>query len=110
MMSGSIEFTIIECFKCHCQFAMTKEMNNYYLNAGRGKGFYCPRGHEQAYLGKSKAQKLQEKLNRVTRSMDYHVNSAAALHDEVKHKEAQIRGHKSAYSKLKNRIAQNETD
>lgn len=56
-----IEFVTIECYKCGVPFAMTNDLNNRCLR-NHNRSFYCPNGHSQAYIGKTKEQKLKERL------------------------------------------------
>jgi hypothetical protein len=53
-------FTTVECFKCGVMFAVTNELNGYWL---RDKTtFYCPNGHSQSY-SESTAEKLKKQLD-----------------------------------------------
>ncbi len=50
------------CFVCGVIFGLPKDLQSKLLEERRGKNFYCPNGHAQVYIGKSKEQELREQL------------------------------------------------
>lgn len=50
----------IECYSCGVIFGIPTELDDNLRNNHRV--FYCPHGHNQAYVGKTEAEKLREKL------------------------------------------------
>lgn len=79
-----IEFVTVECCNCGMPFAMTEDFNTRRLNDHGW--WYCPRGHQQHYTGKTEAQKLKEQLDRRQRDLEAVQGQAIALksqRDEV---------------------------
>jgi len=54
----SIQFEVIECYKCHVQFCVTAEHKQQLIDSK--EGFFCPNGHEQSYTGKCNKQIIKE--------------------------------------------------
>jgi len=56
-----VYFEVEVCCKCGQPFAMTSDFKERRLNDH--KYFYCPSGHRQYYVGKTKEQRLKERLS-----------------------------------------------
>lgn len=51
---------VVNCYNCGITFSVPQDFQ--LSRRDDHKNFYCPNGHEQAYLGKSEAEKLREQL------------------------------------------------
>lgn len=60
----TIDFTLETCCNCGVPFFMPTDFYKQKLN-NPNESFYCPNGHGQHYTGKTEAQKLREKLERL---------------------------------------------
>ena len=77
-----------ECCNCGMAFAITQD---FYDRKRRDQGtFYCPRGHPQHYIGKTREQKLKEELN--------------CKNQQLKHVKQQQAKTSKSYQKMRNRI------
>jgi len=90
---------VISCGKCGIHFGVPENFNQD--KKDHQTGFYCPNGHCRAYNGQTRDQKIAELEKRVENAHDYN----RELHETIDHKDNQIRGHKSANTKLKKRVA-----
>jgi len=91
----ALAFEVIECYKCHVQFCVTKEHNESLLQSKTS--FFCPNGHSQIYTGKSDKEivgELKQKIN---------VCSLARreLSQELDRKDKSIKAYKMLYCKEK---------
>lgn len=84
MNSFIVQLVCIECCNCGCQFGMTTEMNQRFLDDSN-QWFRCPNGHKQHYTGPNREQVLKEKLAdaqaccaRASKNIDYLHRVAAA--------------------------------
>lgn len=69
----SIDFIRIECGACGTIFWISDRLNKNLIETK--EGFYCPNGHERAYV-KSRADKLQEQVdikNQIINDKDDHI-------------------------------------
>lgn len=82
------------CCNCGVVFGMPSDFQQACKNEGREKSFYCPNGHGQHY-SKSKAQIIEEKLQRELRQKE---NELASLASEKIQIESEL---KKANVKLK---------
>ena len=69
MFNLGVTFETIECFKCHCQFAVTRETMQQLLRTH--EGFYCPFGHLQYFLSKSTEDKLRDEVAQAVKDKEY---------------------------------------
>lgn len=99
---AGIEFITEECCECHMAFAMTRDYKIQRLKDH--KYFYCPKGHQQYYTGKSDEQKLRDKLDSAEQDLEVERACCTELKDEVQHRDRQIIGHKGAFAKIKNKL------
>jgi DNA repair exonuclease SbcCD ATPase subunit len=84
-----------ECYFCGCTFGMPKQFYDDRLNDH--KGFYCPNGHCQHFIGKTEAEKLRDELRDVrVRNME--------LYEERDAAERSRRATKGQLTKLRKRI------
>ena len=90
---------------CSCGIKFGVEDNYDAARREDHKSFYCPAGHAQHYTGKTKAQKLQEELEREKRLRGWSESRETALRDQLGATERSLRGHKAAKTRIKNRIA-----
>jgi len=67
--------------------------------------FYCPNGHSQGYLAKSREEELAEKLAHMTASRDRHVKRADQLADDNMTLANQKRALKGVATKLRRKAA-----
>jgi hypothetical protein len=65
---AGVTLSTIDCYKCHCVFAIPREMNDRLLKTH--DTFYCPAGHAQHYLGLTPEQKLQRELDEKQRQLE----------------------------------------
>src|SRR5436853_7851950 len=65
----SVTTTLVteECYSCHVLFAMPKELKSDLLKQRATRNFYCPNGHGQRYVGKTREQELAEQVERLER-------------------------------------------
>lgn len=90
-----IEFVTEECCNCGMPFAMTKDFQGRRLRDR--KLFYCPKGHQQHYVGKTEEQKLREQLQRRERDLEAAQGQAIAL----KHQRDEVA---RSYRKMRDRV------
>lgn len=96
------ELVVENCCECGVTFAMTRDLYNRRRNDH--KGFFCPNGHQQYYSSKSEAEKLREQLKEKDQSLDYYRTANNNLHNRITEKNHEIRAHKAAKTRLKNRV------
>jgi DNA-binding XRE family transcriptional regulator len=77
---AGVTLSTIECYKCHCIFAIPREMNDRLLKTH--DNFFCPAGHAQHYLGLTPEQKLQRELDEKQRQLEREEARAARLKTE----------------------------
>ena len=106
-----VQMETIICYKCAIPFAVPSNYKDHLQKSQ--DSFYCPNGHSQAYV-KSKAQILQEKIDRLEREKE---RETSYLRSQIENKERQIISKKkentvlkSKHTKLKNRIANGVTN
>jgi len=59
---ANTKMVTIECYKCHILFAVPKEFYEKAKRFNEELTFYCPSGHPQHYIGKSKIKQPTERL------------------------------------------------
>lgn len=64
-----VDLFVETCCSCGMVFAMPKDWKDRLVR--KNGTFYCPRGHEQWYSGKTEAQKERERADRLARDADY---------------------------------------
>lgn len=70
--------------------------------------FYCPNGHNQAYLSKTQAEKLQAKLKDTERERDWERNRRRAVEQDAMTLANQRRALRGVVTKLKRKAAAGE--
>lgn len=100
MSNGEVHYLTIKlveicCCKCGMTFAMPSDVNQQYID--NGNSFYCPRGHQQHYLGESVKEKLARQLAQTKDALNFQRRKSTQLAH-------QVRAQKAAKTKLKNRI------
>ena len=91
------------CFKCGVLFAMPADlMENLRKNRN---SFFCPNGHSQAYTGKTKAEKLQDKLDAKERELERAERRRAGAEAREKMANNSLRATKGVVTKMKNRAS-----
>ncbi len=91
-------FEVETCCNCGVRFAMTKDFQAKRLeNRGPNNPFYCPNGHQQHYVGKTKAERLQEIL-------DIRTKRLAQVDEERKAAERRSAAARGQVTKIKNRV------
>lgn len=105
------EMVVETCCSCGMSFAMTAEFKRQKLDARGTKDawFYCPAGHNQYYLGKTDAQKLQEQLDeerrlrqRAEQTTAMWIDAEREASEEAKyhrHRAAAYKGHATRITK-----------
>lgn len=102
----STEYVTITCChkSCHCNFAMTKMMNDEFRKSH--ERFYCPHGHGQSYNGESAEEKLQRELNRAKQNAAYlesRISDEQAEKERLRHSANAFKGH---VTRIKKRVGQ----
>ena len=82
-----------------------KEFDDRQLKLRGDGGFYCPNGHRQVYIGKSKEQKLEEKLKYTKKRLDEEISCCLSAREEANHLEKKVWGYKGYATKLKRQIS-----
>lgn len=70
--------------------------------------FYCPNGHSQAFLGKTREEELAEKLAGAVRERDRLRKERARLSDDVMDLTRSVRAHKGVATKLRRKAARGQ--
>lgn len=91
------------CYKCGIPLIMPSWF--YEKRVSDHESFWCLNGHQQAYLGESKEQKLREELERKNEQLRYAADRESALRIRSTKLEHQLHGTKGALTKVKKRIA-----
>lgn len=65
--------------------------------------FYCPNGHHQAYLAKSKEEQLRDELAKTRQSVEYYRKATARLEDDKTKLKHQVRAQKGVATRLRNK-------
>ncbi len=102
----SIEITtrieLLHCANCGLQFGMTSDFEERRRN-DHGN-FYCPAGHSNVYLGKSKAERLQDQLNTKERELAAEIERRRRAEHQVEAEQFKTRAERAAKTRLQNRI------
>lgn len=93
---SGVQMVTEECCNCGMTFGMTKDFQRRALN-DRSIWFYCPRGHQQHYTGKTEAQKLRDQLERERQRTEQEQLRAQELEQE-KHRV------KAQYNRIRKRV------
>lgn len=89
------------CCKCAMPFLVSENFQNRRRKDKRR--FYCPSGHSQSYMGKTREKKLQEELEMSEAAKSRAIQCCSRLEGVVKHEKAVARGHQAAFTRLKNK-------
>lgn len=63
--SASVQMSFVTCYKCGMVFGMPDSVYNKRLHDHAG--FFCPAGHEQFFLAKSKEDQLKDQVAQLER-------------------------------------------
>lgn len=85
MFSIGVTFETIECCKCHCQFAVTREVNVQFKRTH--EIFFCPFGHGQNYVSMSTEEKLREEVARAVKDKEYWIERTNELRARTERQE-----------------------
>lgn len=91
------------CCNCGVEFAMPSELMRELRESH--KSFYCPNGHGQSYVGKTDAEKLQEKLEAEQRNTEWWRKRQLAEERAREKAEHQRDAYKGHTTRLKKRVA-----
>lgn len=97
----SLVLEVHECGKCHVRFAMPAAM--VAQRREDHETFWCPNGHPRAFLGKTKAQKLQEELDLQKRETEWARSAQNRLRQEKEATERRLAATKGVVTKMKKR-------
>lgn len=95
--AGYTQLVTLACCTCGVSFAMP-EMLYDKAREDHDRWFYCPNGHNQHFLGRTAAEKLEEQLASERRRS----GRLAAERDQT---QARLRAQKGVTTKLRKRIA-----
>lgn len=84
------------CCSCGMHFAMPQDYQQ--RRTKDHKGFYCPSGHRQYYLTKSREEELQDER-------DFYQTRTRSLTTQLEHAKNRTRAQKAAKTRIKNRVA-----
>lgn len=98
-MDDNSDFVMETCVSCGMRFAYPKA--DYEIFSREHNRFYCPKGHEQRYMNKTKEQELTEKINHLEKICQSRLNT-------INYVEKQFYGMKGYAAKLKKRVNANE--
>jgi hypothetical protein len=70
--------------------------------------FYCPNGHHQAYLSKTKEEQLRDQLTAANKSLEYHQQRGDRLEDANANLKNSNRALRGVATKLKRKAATGE--
>lgn len=102
MFSVGVVFDEITCCKCHCMFAVPREMRERLIKTH--EGFYCPRGHIQYYLGKSTEDKLREQILDAEKSKEYWKSRTRDWQNIAESRSNRVRAMRGVVTKIKKSI------
>jgi hypothetical protein len=91
----ALHFETVECYKCGVVFAITADLNRNLHNTENE--FYCPNGHNQAYV-ESTVARLQKELAEKERALQWEKSRAQSL-------SIQLGKEKVATKRLKRRVS-----
>ena len=91
-----------ECCNCGIPFAMTTQLQQEYKR--NHAIFYCPKGHQQYYSGKSDEEKLQDQVAALENKLQNKQKEKEWAEQATRNAKNQARAQKGAKTKLKNRI------
>ncbi len=91
-------YTVVDCFKCGCLFAVPAQVNDELVRTGRN--FFCPNGHSQHYTD-STDKRLREERERSAR-LAARLDQAQAAREAAERRVSAARGQ---VTKIKNRVA-----
>ncbi len=99
----SIEFITEECCRCHIPFAMTIAFKRKRLKDH--EWCYCPAGHKQYYLGKSKEEKLQDELGKTKERLDAEILCCIEANEQANAIDRSRAAYKGVVTKMKQKEA-----
>lgn len=104
LISTRLDLVSEDCCECGVTFAMPADMHWRLVN-NPGSAFYCPNGHSQHYVGKSEAQKQQERAEQAEQRLKWAEARESAQRRERQAAERSARAYKGHLTRMRNRIA-----
>jgi len=89
---------------CNCGMAFGLDRDFYNKRAEDHKTFFCPKGHEQHYIGKREVDKLKEQVQQLETNLQYSHNIRNELRNQVQQLNYSVRAQKAAKTKILNRV------
>ena len=93
---------VIECYKCSILFAVPRDFDKRRLSDH--DDFWCPRGHRQRYIGKTKEQKLQEQLEHKEVALEREREWKRHYQERSAHQERRASAFKGHLTRTKKRV------
>jgi hypothetical protein len=100
-------YTKVDCYKCGLLFYVPAGFDANRRNDH--KTFWCPNGHNQAYTGKTNAQKYKELYEKEQACCAVKSQKLRAVNDEALSLTRSVNGYKGKVTQLMNRITNSET-
>ena len=104
-MATTITLELIQCSACGITFGMDSQ---YYSDRQADKKeWYCPNGHCQVFLGKSRAQEIKELKEKVAdrdRQLNWYSGHTTHLNDQLKATRRQAATLKGQLTKARKRM------
>lgn len=95
--TGIQQLVVEECGVCAVLFAFPETLREKAL-ADHSRRFFCPNGHNLAYLGKTEAEKLKDQLDRER-------DRSARLASQRDQVEASLRATRGVVTRMRNRAS-----
>lgn len=92
------------CYRCSVVFAMPEDLKKRCLQ-NRAREFYCPNGHGQHYLGKSKEQQAREEAEQARANAAWWQQRARSNAEDAARAKASQRVTKGHLTRIRNRVA-----
>lgn len=86
---------------CGILFAVPADWQQRRMNDH--SNFYCPNGHHQAYLSKSKEEQLRDELAKTRKTAEFYQQSNRRLEDEKTRLKHRVRAQKGVATRLRNK-------
>jgi DNA-binding XRE family transcriptional regulator len=99
------KWSVIICChdRCGIAFAVMENQEDFWRQ--KKTKFYCPYGHSQGFFGNNEADNLRKQLEQKQKWLDQANTAAARERDARIAAEAKERAHRSAKTRLKNRLS-----
>ncbi|MFL6728077.1 MAG: hypothetical protein ACJ8FS_16415 [Sphingomicrobium sp.] len=102
----AVEMVIEECCNCGVMFAMTKDFKNEklkYRNDHNRRGFYCPNGHVQFYLGETEEQRLKREKKQLEVAIEREARWRREAQQRAEHERHRANGYKGHATRITKR-------